>query len=425
MMETNIIHCGDALEVMRKLPDCTIDAIVTDPPYGISFMGKKWDYDVPAVAVWVECLRVLKPGGHLISACGTRTQHRMAVNIEDAGFKIRDLIAWLYGSGFPKSLDVSKSIDKMMGVEREIICDNPNNRPNCAGNMTRSMAAPITIQPITAPATPAAKQWHGWGTALKPAMELWTLARKPLIGTVAENVLRYGTGGINVDGCRVGESKNVPASISKKHPANCYGKYAESGETPGIGGHDPNLGRFPANVIHDGSEEVVSGFPRAAASKSGGKAGWQDQYIGGTYKPIERTGYDDPPGSVARFFYCAKASQSERDEGLHDSPDKPGGFNSETSGQHLTRRDGGAPGLVKNNHPTVKPIALMRYLCRLITPLGGIVLDPFCGSGSTLIAAKLEGFNWLGIELNPEYVEMANRRIAGVHYQPSLFEEAK
>lgn len=199
---------GDCLERLRELPDNSVDSVVTDPPYGLSFMGKKWDYDVPSVEVWAECLRVLKPGGHLLAFAGTRTQHRMAVRIEDAGFEIRDMIAWVYGSGFPKSLDVSKAIDKAAGAEREVVGDNPNNRPNCAGKQTRSMAAPITMQPITAPATDAAKQWQGWGTALKPALEPITVARKPLgEKTVAANVLEHGTGAINVDGCRVGTEK--------------------------------------------------------------------------------------------------------------------------------------------------------------------------------------------------------------------------
>jgi len=262
-----LLH-GDCLERLKELPDCSVDACVTDPPYGLSFMGKAWDYDVPQVDVWREVLRVLKPGGHLLAFAGTRTQHRMAVQIEDAGFEIRDLIAWVYGSGFPKSLDVSKAIDKAAGAEREVVGSRRLTGTArikgqaafgaTAGRADESYAQASEINDtllITAPATPAAQQWAGWGTALKPALEPITVARKPFKGTVAANVLDHGTGAINVDGCRVGTSKNVPASVSKKAPANCYGKFKESGEMPGVGGHDPNLGRWPANLIHDGSNE--------------------------------------------------------------------------------------------------------------------------------------------------------------------------
>ena len=303
MTDKLTLHHGDCLEVLRSLPDCSVDSVVTDPPYGLSFMGKRWDYDVPSVEVWAECLRVLKPGGHLLAFAGTRTQHRMAVRIEDAGFEIRDMIAWVYGSGFPKSLDVSKAIDKRAGAEREVVSNNPTFRK------MQENASNYNLQRnefITAPATPEAKQWQGWGTALKPALEPITVARKPLIGTVAENVLQYGTGAINVDGGRVGE-------------------------------------RWPANFIHDGSEEST-----------------------------------DLLGASARFFYCAKASKADRGE---------------------------------NHHPTVKPTDLMRYLCRLVTPPSGIVLDPFMGSGSTGKAAMLEGFAFVGIEREAEYIDIAKARI--------------
>ncbi len=291
---------GDSLLVLQLLDDNSVDAIVTDPPYGLSFMGKKWDYDVPSEELWRQCFRVLKAGGHLLCFAGTRTQHRMAVRIEDAGFEIRDMIAWVYGSGFPKSLDVSKAIDKAAGHWRgkagEVVSDNG---AMSGGNYERT--------PKGDPITAAAVAWQGWGTALKPALEPITVARKPLIGTVAENALQHGTGAINVDGCRVGE-------------------------------------RWPANFIHDGSEQVT-----------------------------------DLLGSAARFFYCAKASKRDRDEG--------------------------------NHHPTVKPTDLMRYLCRLVTPPDGLVLDPFMGSGSTGKAAALEGFSFIGIEREAEYVAIAQARI--------------
>ena len=362
-----MLHLGDCLEVMKTLPDCSVDAVVTDPPYGLSFMGKKWDYDVPSVEIWAECLRVLKPGGHLLAFAGTRTQHRMAVRIEDAGFEIRDMIAWVYGSGFPKSLDVSKALDRAAGAE------------GGHGPMKR--------------ATPEAQQWAGWGTALKPALEPITMARKPLAGTVAANVLEHGTGALNVDGCRVGTSKNVPASVSKKAPANCYGKYAEAGETPGVGGHDPNIGRWPANLIHDGSDEVVGLFPANAGAFAPVRGTEPSKPAKNTYGEYARGGgaFHNDTGSAARFFYTAKAAKSDRDNG--------------------------------NTHPTVKPTDLMRYLCRLVTPPGGIVLDPFMGSGSTGKAAMLDGFEFIGIEREPSYHAIAEQRIgraAAAGYQPSL-----
>ena len=247
------IRTGDCLEVLRTMPDNSVDAVVTDPPYGLSFMGKKWDYDVPSVEIWAECLRVLKPGGHLLTFAGTRTQHRMAVRIEDAGFEIRDMIAWVYGSGFPKSLDVSKAIDKAAGAEREVVGsklgrpgysmkeNDTDSHNRCA---YRKFTDAESECAITAPATDAARQWQGWGTALKPALEPITVARKPLAGTVAENVLEHGTGGLNIDGCRVGASKDVPASVSRS--GQWFGSGGESGAESG---HDPNVGRWPANLI--------------------------------------------------------------------------------------------------------------------------------------------------------------------------------
>jgi len=395
-----LLH-GDCLERLRELPDCSVDACVTDPPYGLSFMGKKWDYDVPTVDVWAEVLRVLKPGGHLLAFAGTRTQHRMAVRIEDAGFEIRDMIAWVYGSGFPKSLDVSKAIDKAAGAEREVV-GSYNVAGTAAKGKHKGRAAAASDEgsaigctkelSVTAPATPEAQQWAGWGTALKPALEPITVARKPLSeGTVAANVLEHGTGALNVDGCRVGTNKNVPASISKKAPANCYGVFAQGGEILGVGGHDPNQGRWPANLIHDGSDEVVGLFPAARSSGGGGvdrNAHDTCVYSGGWGLHDNSAGQYHDSGSAARFFYCAKASKADREQG--------------------------------NLHPTVKPTELMRYLCRLVTSPGGVVLDPFMGSGSTGKAALLEGFGFIGIEREAEYLEIARGRIQAPS-QGSLF----
>jgi DNA modification methylase len=345
------LHHGDCLDVLKTLADCSVDAIVTDPPYGLSFMGKRWDYDVPAEAVWVECLRVLKPGGHLLAFAGTRTQHRMAVRVEDAGFEIRDMIAWVYGSGFPKSLDVSKAIDKAAGAEREVVGLHPCPATPRVGTFNASFDTAV----ITAPATEAAKQWEGWGTAIKPSLEPITLARKPLIGTVAANVLEHGTGGLNIGACRIGTDAGGRAGGAG---LGYHGGCSQDGGDP-----RPTSGRFPANFIHDGSEEVLALL-----------------------------------GEAARFYYSPKASRDDRDEGL-------------PMDQH-------------SSHPTVKPTDLMRYLCRLITPPGGIVLDPFTGSGSTGKAAMAEGFRFIGIEREAEYIEIARARISAEAEKPrqlSLF----
>jgi DNA modification methylase len=390
------LHIGDCLDVMRTLPDASVDAVVTDPPYGLSFMGKRWDYDVPSVEVWAECLRVLKPGGHLLAFAGTRTQHRMAVRIEDAGFEIRDMIAWVYGSGFPKSLDVSKAIDRAAGAEREVVDTVKKLQSyghagnNCfGGDIDRG-----GVMDITAPATPEAQQWAGWGTALKPSLEPVTVARKPIEGTVAANVLQHGCGGLNVDGCRVGTSKSIPASPktvgASKHTVSMPGNQGSSG-------WDASVGRWPANLIHDGSDEVVGLFPQNVKGQVGmSKTQGGHRFIEGDTESVQKFDYGTTDsGSAARFFYTAKASRDDRSDG--------------------------------NNHPTVKPTDLMRYLCRLVTPPSGTVLDPFMGSGSTGKAAMLEGFEFIGIEREPQYFAIAEQRItraAAAGYQPSLLESA-
>lgn len=315
------LHHGDCLEVLKKIDSESVDSVITDPPYGLKFMGKKWDHSVPSVDVWAECLRVLKPGGHLLCFAGTRTHHRMACNIEDAGFEVRDMMAWLYGSGFPKSHNLN---------------DN----------------------------------WQGWGTALKPALEPITMARKPLIGTVAQNVLAHGTGALNVDGCRVEAEDGRPLIISHGEGFGAGQHVTAYGD--GLSGSryggTTTLGRWPANLIHDGLQEE-----------------W------------------------ARYFYCPKASKKDRDEGCKGLPPrqsherKPGGKNIIESSKQAVRG---------NHHPTVKPTELMAYLCRLVTPPGGVVLDPFMGSGSTGKAAILEGFKFIGIEREAEYIEISRARIS-------------
>ena len=388
---------GDCLEQMKTLADNSVDSIVSDPPYGISFMAKRWDYDVPKVEVWKEAMRVLKPGGHALIACGTRTQHRMVCNIEDAGFEIRDVVSWIYGSGFPKSLNISKAIDKAAGAEREVVSTEKTPfkiKDDHAFDSSRQRLVDedgYRTKEITAPATEAAKQWDGWGTALKPACEFFTLCRKPLSEkTVAANALKWGTGGINIDGCRVGTEKMGGYEKSAGGMLS-PSKQRESGYRPNWDREDkPYIvnkatGRFPANLIHDGSQEVLGLFP-----ETGDK-------------------------SAARFFYCPKASKKDRDEGCESLDDKfracLGGSDRETHEilDDVSERFRTKP--AKNNHPTVKPTALMQYLCRLITPPGGIVLDPYMGSGSTGKAAIREGFSFIGVELDPDYYKIAQGRV--------------
>jgi site-specific DNA-methyltransferase (adenine-specific) len=417
------LHHGDCLEVLKTMADNSVDSIVTDPPYGLSFMGKKWDYDVPSEDVWRECLRVLKPGGHLLAFAGTRTQHRMAVRIEDAGFEIRDMIAWVYSTGFPKSLDVSKAIDKAAGAEREVIGIREDfakrmslsERPNTAN--AGGYVNPQTAGQITAPATDAAKQWQGWGTALKPALEPITVARKPFPGTVAANVLAHGTGGLNVDGCRVGTEATVTV---RNGNSGAHGRY---GKDDRVFSRENPPGRWPANLIHDGSDEVVGLFPvtksSTARTADRGKRPGGFGNVGadkGDSRPCGEM-YNDS-GSAARFFYCAKASKADRDEGCEGMEEVQRGVGdvrpSGDFGERLGPREDGSerkPPTGRNHHPTVKPTDLMRYLCRLVTPPSGIVLDPFMGSGSTGKAAMLEGFEFIGIERDAEYAQIAKARI--------------
>ncbi len=390
-MEDYQIIQGDCLEQMAKLEANSVDAIVTDPPYGIRFMGNKWDYNVPSVEVWQECLRVLKPGGHLLCFAGTRTHHRMACNIEDAGFDIRDMIAWVYGSGFPKSHNISKAIDKAAGVEREVIGVNedylkrkPNGmKTNGATVYNYSKVQQETDADITAPATEASKQWDGWGTALKPALEPITVARKPFKGTVANNVLEHGTGGLNINECRVPGQPETTRFNPAKHTHDGY-RMTATGEETAAQAHN-TTGRWPANLIHDGSEEVLEHFPDSTGQQGDVKGtepshtGMEGTHCYGEYARTTPFSKRGDSGSSARFFYCPKTNKKDR------GPD--------------------------NKHPTVKPTDLMRYLCRLVTPPGGLVLDPFMGSGSTGKACVLEGFMFVGCELDPDWCAVAEGRI--------------
>jgi DNA modification methylase len=415
------LYLGDCLNVLKTMPDCSVDSIVTDPPYGLSFMSKKWDYDVPSVEIWAECLRVLKPGGHLLAFAGTRTQHRMAVRIEDAGFEIRDMIAWVYGSGFPKSLDVSRAIDKAAGAEREVV--GPNKFSHLNGQANANCYGAASRPDATSPATEAAQQWQGWGTALKPALEPITVARKPLISTVAENVLAHGTGAINIDGCRVAHSEEcrmmAPSQANIASPSD---KCRQAGRREAVMELKPES-RWPANLIHDGSEEVLAGFPDGAPAKAGrtakrGGSNWHGRDGLGTPDAIGILPADQG-GSAARFFYCAKASKRDRDEGLEGF--KPAKTN---DGRKVDADNADQRGATKraNVHPTVKPTDLMRYLCRLVTQPGGVVLDPFMGSGSTGKASFLEGFKFVGIEMDQNYFEISKARIENAQRQEKLFE---
>ena len=330
---------GDCLDKLKELDDNSVDSIVTDPPYGLSFMGKKWDYDVPSTEIWEECIRVLKPGGHLLSFAGSRTYHRMAVRIEDAGFEIRDQIMWVYGSGFPKSHNIGHKVEDM----------------------------------------------QGWGTALKPAHEPIVMARKPFSGTVADNVLEWGTGGINIDGCRIDGGERDARENNTSWGIDRIGVETDIKGNKAIG--KTTLGRFPANIIFDeeagkilDEQSGISKSSGGSGDKSMGALGKNGKY--GNYaldvKPANLGGLGDT-GGASRFFYCPKTSKSDRSEG--------------------------------NTHPTVKPTDLMGYLIRLVTPKGGVVLDPFMGSGSTGKGAVREGMVFIGIERESEYFEIAEARI--------------
>ena len=400
------LRLGDCLDVLRTMPDESVDAIVTDPPYGLAFMNKRWDYDVPSVEIWQECLRVLKPGGYLLAFAGTRTQHRMCVRIEDAGFQIRDMIAWVYGSGFPKSHDVSKAIDKAAGVLPGYSLAALKTRMRLS-SFAEDWEAP-GMEAYDDLASHAARQWQGWGTALKPALEPITVARKPLVGTVADNVMRYGTGALNVDGCRVG-TERLPAITAGQAQIGTFERSVMI--TP------ERKGRWPANLIHDGSDEVVGLFPAdrpgAVSNGSKGPGGLAGSSTFAIHPREQKPGRGDS-GSAARFFYCAKASKRDRDEGLDLPEATPGEKTGRTDGSAGINPYAGSRAPTRNVHPTVKPTDLMRYLCRLVTPPGGVVLDPFMGSGSTGKAAVLEGFRFVGIEREQRYLDIARGRITHV-----------
>lgn len=419
---------SDCIKALRQMEDNSIDSIVTDPPYELGFMGKSWDATGIAfdIDVWAECLRVLKPGGHLLAFSGSRTYHRMAVAIEDAGFEIRDQIMWIYGSGFPKSKNIALSIDKGEGLSNRGRAIPTASLYQASDTEEKNKLTSNKVPPYEA-RTESAKSWVGWGTALKPAHEPIVLARKPLIGTVASNVLTYGTGGLNIHGARVG-NENVEKGNAGRGTAHNNGTYklgfgvSEKKQT--------SIGRWPANVIHDGSDEVVELFPD---TKSGSikpyirdKSGLNVDLSSGTDAVEKSFDYGDS-GSAARFFYCAKASKHDRNEGLEGFEAKQSVGGGGGVGDYLddvnsaSGKYGSEKAPQRNHHPTVKPTDLMRYLCRMVTPPNGIVLDPFMGSGSTGKAAVMEGFDFIGIDMNPEYVGIAKARIEFVQKKNDEF----
>jgi DNA modification methylase len=419
-----VVFSGSNLDVLPFMADNSVDAIVTDPPYELGFMGKSWDSSGIAYSVelWRECLRVLKPGGHLLAFGGSRTWHRIAVAIEDAGFDVRDSIAWLYGSGFPKSHDISKGIDKAAGVEREVVTDLVedlfgereirrekeaygigNNSETFGGHAEGAMARE------TAPATDEAKKWQGWGTALKPAFEPVVVARKPLVGTVAANVLEWGVGGLNIDASRIGtEAVTINTFDNGAKPfGDAVGEDYSSRQS---------VGRWPANVVFDEAcaelldeQSGITKSPKPYVSE-----GYKDSSMFGAGGVNHDKEYGDT-GGASRFFYVAKASKRDRNEGLEGLPEtKSGSYNG-----NAVQPDGNKIGAnperpnkpAQNFHPTVKPTELMRYLIKLVTPAGGVVLDPFTGSGSTGKAALLDGYQFLGIELTDDYLPIIQGRL--------------
>lgn len=448
MIETNKVYEGKMEEVLQNFPENCFDSIVTDPPYGLKFMGKKWDYEVPSIEQWKEAFRVLKPGGYMLVACGTRTQHRMVVNIEDAGFEIRDVITWHYGSGFPKSLDISKAIDKIMGAERVVIGKSNNHiseTNNSKSTNTQTFGVYGNDKSITSPSTNEAKQWEGWGTALKPATEFWTLCRKPLSeNTVAENVLKHGTGGINIDACRIKTDNNLNGGAYSKdggrrtlagdeRDQKGAGMFAE-GKTVDKEFEQPD-GRFPANLILD--DFMAAELDNQSGVLTSGAMKKSYEYKNNGYSlgaPSGSTNHfcESSEGGASRFFYVAKPSQYERNKGLKGKQKKAFAASNQAKAElkrgnqdFVNDSENSSSwsnvSMRENFHPTVKPIELMRYLVKMITTKGGICLDPFCGSGTTMIACKLELINYVGVEIDKDYCEIIDSRVKA--WNPERYKE--
>lgn len=457
---------GNNMDRLKDLDDNSVDSVLTDPPYGLKFMNKRWDYDVPSVDFWNEVYRVLKPGGHVLSFGGTRTYHRMVVNLEDAGFEIRDCISWIYGSGFPKSHNIGKNVDKIEGNERESL----GTKKGAGSNKFTDGINGLKSEYID---TKGQSQWEGWGTALKPSQELICLARKPLSEkSIVENVVKWGTGGLNIDGCRIeGEYKG-----RKEKNLESDEDYFRSDLLKNRGEFEPHIqGRFPANTILECiCDEVIKGEMGKIVKSKGRKrenhnynsvgnfGSWDggnsiDNYndkgdvhtdpncpcrimdeqsgqsnsqsgISSTnisqknanwYRSNksdveERWGFGDK-GGASRFFYQSKVGKKERNLGLEDFEEKEKKYNQFNSENRIVGDKVIKNPIVskaKNNHPTVKPINLLTYLVRLITPKGGVVLDPFMGSGSSGISTLIEGFQFIGMEMDEQYFEIASKRIS-------------
>ena len=406
---------GNMLEELDKLDENSIDSIVTDPPYELNFMGKGWDNAGVSFnkETWEKCLRVLKPGGHLLAFGGSRTAHRIACAIEDAGFEIRDTIMWLYGSGFPKSMNIGLEIDKRNGVESPIVDKGKS------GVSSRAYQSEETTTAGNYAIREAQNKWKGWGTQLKPSYEPIIVARKPVDGSIIENIEKYGVGGINIDECRV--EHNEPIKTTQRKGIQNYGDTNWNFDTTknNLASASPD-GRFPANTIltydETNKDEVIGGFPytNGEIGRAGRKSG--GEYDASSYKVgvVTDYGFKDE-GSAARYFYCAKASVKDRDEGLDYLIPKKVNDGRNTPIDNPFQR---GETLRKNIHPTVKPVELMQYLVRLVTPNGGTILDPFMGSGSTGKAVMYENnekdknYTFIGIELEKEYYEIANARIS-------------
>ena len=418
---------GDSVDKLKELDDNSIDSIVTDPPYGLSFMGKKWDYDVPSQEIFEECLRVLKPGGYLLSFAGSRTYHRMAVRVEDAGFEIRDQIMWIYGSGFPKSMNIGKAMDKVQGNEREVVGKKGGKidfSKTKKGDTSFYETAWDNKDYVELEITKGNSEWEGWGTALKPAHEPIVMARKPLSEkTVVNNVLEWGTGGINIDESRIGTTTKTNAGKANKENNRIA---ANGGYVNDVSSQEHNYGRFPANIILDKEAGRILDEQTGELSTVGSpkKIDNSKTSIFGAGVPGFQM-YGDK-GGASRFFYCPKTSKTDRNEGLDEFEDKyyaAGNqakaelkrgnveFNSNKGKGRDERHNHNQVGVSKNNHPTVKPTDLMLYLIRLITPKGGTTLDPFMGSGSTGKAAVRGGFDFVGVEMDKDYMEIAEARI--------------
>lgn len=389
------LKLGNNIEVLKTMEDNSIDSIVTDPPYEIGFMGRNWDASGIAynVDLWKECLRVLKPGGYLLAFGATRTYHRLVVAIEDSGFEIKNQLGWMFGTGFPKGLNIGKAIDEKFGLEREVIGkrvfpDGSEARATARGGIYSETSIGQSV--LTAPASPEAKQWEGWNTGLKPAFEPICMAQKPIDGTYVDNILKWGVGALNIDGCRIPtvERDDFGRSATRSDGIRSMSRGTSFGDGLKENTQETNpQGRYPSNLIHDGSPEVVECFPETSSgtlsehhNRSGGGLNGED-----TFAMRDRTGEVAPTygdsGSASRFFYCAKATKKDRNEGI------------------------------ENTHPTVKPTDLMQYLIRLVTPKDGIVLDPFNGSGSTGKACMYEGMRYVGIDINQEYLDISKSRI--------------